>query len=279
MAEDDRTTRFRAERRNQVARRAAIIRDTQAEIFRLLDLAEQQIKTRIANAPTDWETFFLPQLQSQIRAAMSTFASEAGPATAGSASTAWQAGIHLVDKPIAAGGIQIAAYLPAIDTRQLVAMQAFQTSLMSDIGTTLANRINAELGLVAIGSQLQSQAITQIEGHLKTGGRSRATTILRTELGRVYATATQERMSQATKRLPGLQKEWRRSGKVHSRPAHNAMNGQRVGVNERFVIPFSGVHLRYPRDPNAPAAETINCGCESLPWMASWEKADTPNAA
>ena len=273
MAEDERTTRFRAERRNQVARRAAIIRDTQAEIFRLLDLAEQQIKTRIANAHTDWETFFLPQLQSQIRAAMSTFASEAGPATAGSASTAWQAGIHLVDKPIAAGGIQIAAYLPAIDTRQLVAMQAFQTSLMSDIGTTLANRINAELGLVAIGSQPQSQAITQIEGHLKTGGRSRATTILRTELGRVYATATQERMSQATKRLPGLQKEWRRSGKVHSRPAHNAMNGQRVGVNERFVIPFSGVHLRYPRDPNAPAAETINCGCESLPWMASWEEA------
>jgi hypothetical protein len=31
------------------------------------------------------------------------------------------------------------------------------------------------------------------------------------------------------------------------------------------------VELMHPRDPAAPAAETINCGCESLPYMESWK--------
>ncbi len=33
----------------------------------------------------------------------------------------------------------------------------------------------------------------------------------------------------------------------------------------------AGVQLRVPRGPLAPAKETINCGCTSLPFMASWE--------
>ncbi len=273
MAEDKRTRRFRAERTDQLKRRPAIISDTQAEIFRLLGIADETIRARIANAPTDWETFFLPQLQSQVQAAMNVFSDRAGSATTSAAGTAWQAGVEMLDQPIAAGGVQIAPYLPALNTGTLVALQAFQTSLIKDIGTTVANRINQELGLVAIGSQSQTDAITKIADHLQTGGRVRATTILRTELGRVYSTATQRRMMQASERLPGLQKEWRRSGKVHSRPRHDATNGQRVPVNEKFRIAFSGARLMYPRDPNASAGETINCGCESLPWMASWNDA------
>ena len=37
--------------------------------------------------------------------------------------------------------------------------------------------------------------------------------------------------------------------------------------------PFSaaGASLMFPRDPSGPAAETVNCGCQSLPWMESWE--------
>ena len=37
--------------------------------------------------------------------------------------------------------------------------------------------------------------------------------------------------------------------------------------------PFSaaGASLMFPRDTSGPAAETVNCGCQSLPWMESWE--------
>jgi hypothetical protein len=32
-----------------------------------------------------------------------------------------------------------------------------------------------------------------------------------------------------------------------------------------------GVKLMYPRDPAGPPGEAINCGCASLPYMASWD--------
>ena len=61
---------------------------------------------------------------------------------------------------------------------------------------------------------------------LKTGGRSRALTIVRTELGRAYSLAGQQRMEQASEVLPGLRKQWRRSGKLRARLTHDAIDGQ-----------------------------------------------------
>ncbi len=36
---------------------------------------------------------------------------------------------------------------------------------------------------------------------------------------------------------------------------------------------MAGVRLCFPRDPRDPTTATINCGCISLPFMASWEVA------
>ena len=76
-----------------------------------------------------------------------------------------------------------------------------------------------------------------------------------------FSVATQERQTQAAEILPGLKKQWRRSGKVHSRTAHDLADGQIVDVDKPFMV--GGVPLMYPRDPKAPAKETINCGCVS----------------
>ena len=74
-------------------------------------------------------------------------------------------------------------------------------------------------------------------------------------------------MEQAAKVLPGLKKQWRRSGKLRSRIAHDAVDGQIRETGKPFSV--GGASLMYPRDPAGPAAETINCGCQSLPWMES----------
>ena len=42
-----------------------------------------------------------------------------------------------------------------------------------------------------------------------------------------------------------------------------------VGVDETFSV--GGEELRFPRDPNASARNTVNCGCASLPLMERWE--------
>ena len=43
-------------------------------------------------------------------------------------------------------------------------------------------------------------------------------------------------------------------------------------IDKPFDLP-NGVKLMFPRDPSGPVAETINCGCTSLPFMDSWEVA------
>jgi hypothetical protein len=58
-------------------------------------------------------------------------------------------------------------------------------------------------------------------------------------------------------------------GKMRSRPAHDARDGQIRAATAPFDA--SGFKPMHPRDPRAPVKETINCGCVSLPYMASWD--------
>lgn len=272
MTRRERDAAFRKARTAERRRQTRIQRDTHRELLRILKTAEARIAAILAATPSDYQAWMLPQQQAAIRQAMAEIAAQLGETIDQAALASWRAGIDLVDRPIAAGGLNITAVLPQIDTAQLDALRAFMTERMEDVGVRLANKINAQLGLVAIGSQGVSEAITQIERLIETGGRSRATTIVRTELGRAYAVATQRRMDQAREILPGLQKQWRRSGKLHSRPSHDAADGQIVDADKPFIV--GGVALMHPRDPAAPAAETINCGCESLPYMATWDVAN-----
>ena len=45
--------------------------------------------------------------------------------------------------------------------------------------------------------------------------------------------------------------------------------GQLRDADKAFSV--AGASLMFPRDPAGPAAETVNRGCQSLPWMESWE--------
>lgn len=268
MNDKERDKAFKKERSQRIKDRASIQRATHAEIMQLLQVAQDDIQTTLRHSPTEWEAWYLPQVQQTITTAMTTFSTGASAALGQAAGKAWQAGLDLIDKPIAAGGISIEAMLPSIDTKQLAAMRTFMTDRMTDIGATVAAKINGQMGLVVIGTQSTGDAISQVANIIDQGGRSRATTIVRTELGRVYSTAAHERQQQAKKYLPGMKKQWRRSGKIHSRLAHDAADGQIQPVDDPFIV--GGVALMYPHDPKAPAAHTINCGCISLPFMDDW---------
>lgn len=265
----ERNKRFRAERRRADRVRTRIQRDTFAEIQRLLKEADERLRVILAGAPSEFQSFLLPQLQQSIRQAMQDIGERASQEVSGRAGEAWQAGIELVDAPLDAGGIRISGVVPTVDTRQLVAMRSFMTDRIRDVTLQVANRINSDLGLVAIGAQTPSEAIGNIARYLGAA-RGRAVTIVRTELGRAYATATQERLMQASTRLPGMKKQWGSSGRRENRPLHQAIIGQVVEVDEPFILP-NGVKLMYPRDPKAPASETINCGHALLPFMDHWE--------
>ena len=181
----------------------------------------------------------------------------------------WEAGVSLIDAPLAAGGVDLSAWRITLDTRNLVAMRSFATAKMKDVTAKVAHRINDQLGRTMMGLQSPWEAANQVSGLISEGGMKRANTIVRTELGRAYSTATQARQEQAAEVVPQMQKQWRRSGKLHSRHGHDFIDGQVRDVDKPFDLP-GGVQLMFPRDPDGPVAETINCGCTSLPFVAHW---------
>ncbi len=263
---------FRGERAAQVKRRTRLITDTRAEILRLLDVAGERIRTRLAAQPSDAERWLLGELQAEIRRAMGEFSDRAATMISTAAGQAWEAGQALIDAPLLAAGFRIDGMVPLLDTRQLVAMRAFMTDRIKNIGLQAANKINTELGLVVLGAQPPGAAIMRVAAILGDISRARAITIVRTELSRVYGTASQQRLTQAAGVVDGLKKQWRRSGKVHSRITHDLADGQVVDADKPFKL-GNGMRLMFPHDPAAPAGETINCGCTALPWKADWEVA------
>lgn len=261
--------------RNRVAREeAALMRATREELVRLLKAAQAAIGEALAAQPTEYERWSLPQLRAEVERVLAEFERQGAAAAARATGRAWELGEELVTAPLEAAGVRASGVLARIDTRQLQALRVHLIDRVRDIGTQAGNKIVAELGLVVIGARSPHQAIGAVRAILGEASRVRATTIVRTELGRAYSHAAQERMAQAAQRLPGLKKQWRRSGKLHARLHHDLADGQVVAVDKPFVLkPFGrpAVELMFPRDPAAPAAETINCGCVSLPIMEHWK--------
>lgn len=92
----------------------------------------------------------------------------------------------------------------------------------------------------------------------------RAETIARTEALRAAHEGTEEMYRQAIEagllEPHSLIRTWHTKLDGRERDSHHDMNGQQRGVLESFQSP-SGALLRYPGDPNAPAAEIVQCRC------------------
>lgn len=268
MTNRERTRAFNKERTRQRRAYVGASRETLTRIEAILKEGRARIAAELASSPSDFQSWHLPKVQAAIDREMRAVAQELGKTAADGAGTATKIGTALVDEPLKAGGIRISAVLPEIDQRQVSAIRAFMVDKMSDVATETAAKIKTEIGLSMIGAETPSAVVGRV-GKLVDGGRGRALTIVRTEMGRAFSVANQERMTQAREVLPGLKKQWRRSGKLHSRVTHDLADGQVVDIDKPFKV--GDVMLMYPRDPEAPPRETVNCGCESLPVMESWE--------
>ncbi len=269
VTDPERDRAFKAERAARLKARGRIQADTLAEVLRVLKLAQTDILAQLAGAPTDWQLYHLTALKAEIARAIADAEVQLERAVSDGLETAWNAGALLVDAPVAAAGVDLGLMLRAVDTRRLEAMQAFCTDRIKGISTTLIDAINGELGIAMVGGRTPFEAAQAIATRLKVGGINRAVTIVQTEIGAAFSAAAQARQEQAQAVLPGLRKQWRRSGKVHSRLTHDLADGQIKKPDEPFLV--GGKPIMFPRDPQAPAKERIRCGCTSLPLMAHWE--------
>lgn len=238
------------------------------EAVRILNRSELEVKKILAGAPSDWQAYHYSQLLPAISAALKEAEKQLTEQAEAAHVEAVKQGRSLVDAPLAAS-VQSADFLPpVVDSRQILAMRHMTVKLIKGVCEESSRQIKDQLGLVIAGVQTPGQAVDALSLQFN-GDRSRALTVLRTELGTAYAAATQERMETAKEYLPKLQKQWRKSGKLRGRFEHAAADGQIQDVDKPFLV--GGEEIMFPRAPGVSARNRINCGCESLPWMANWE--------
>jgi hypothetical protein len=280
MTDAERRRLFNAERRRVEARMAALGRSTLHKVLALLTNAQQQIRAAIAEQPIQQE-----KAARRVNTALRRFRVEGAALWTAGIAQAWQLGVDLVDEPLAAAGVVLSARarplreaasvgsdIKGVSERQLAAMQEFMVDRIADISVEARDAIKVQLGLAVSGAQSVSDTIANVDQILGGNARRRASTITNTELNRAFAAATYERMLESSQRVPGLCKQWRRSGKIHSRIEHDLIDGQVRPVKEPFQV--GAEQLRYPRDPRGSAKNTINCGCKILPFMKSWQVAE-----
>lgn len=244
------------------------------QVLAQLAAARTQIMQTLAGLPSDWQQWHLSQLLGQIQSVLDGATRQAGILFDDRLRALWQQGEAMVDASLAAGGWPLATQLPLLDVRVLGHLRQFASLRLRDVGTEVATQIGRELGLVTLGVRGPFEAMGSIQRRLAGPTVARASTIVRTELGRAFALAAEQRLEQAAERVPGLQKQWRRSGKVHSRWSHDLMDGQVVDVGTPFKVPNPGGGfdlMSGPHDPRAPAEQVINCGCLALPWIKQWQ--------
>lgn len=273
MTPEQRFAAFMREQTRQLAAWNAERRASAGDVMRVLARAESKVQAVLKNAPTDWQSYHMPKLKRAIAKAMEETALELKKAAELHQGRAFSFGRASLDLPLGVAGFKVDLLTPVMNTRQLSAMRAFMTDRMENVAARAVEKINGQLGLVMAGAQSPTDAINSISALLQ-GDRGRALTVMRTEVGRAYSVAAQERMEETRHYLPGLKKQWRKSGKLRGRLEHIAADGQEREVDEPFDV--GGEKLMFPRDPNGSARNTINCGCESLPWMDSWETPPKP---
>ena len=162
---------------------------------------------------------------------------------------------------------EIVAVIPTVTVELLSTLGTTTLDLVTKIGDNLRRDLSVEVQLGVLGVKAPSDVINAIDQLLDAEGvngyAARAETITRTEVGRAQSEASQASMETAVRQGARIQKQWLHSSVRNPRSAHVAASGQTRDVNESFIV--NGVALRYPRDPQGPAAETINCRCVAVP--------------
>lgn len=137
-------------------------------------------------------------------------------------------------------------------------INTFGAQLITKITRTTQDDIKKVVG-DGVRDGLSEREITQkIYGIAPSVGSRRAQTIARTE---THGAANLGGKATADAAGVEMEREWVAATRSNrTRETHLKADGQRVGMNEPFVV--GGVELMYPGDSSAGApSETINCRC------------------
>lgn len=246
----------------------------QQAALKSLSAWRKDIVSEIATAK-DFEAFRLPKLLNSVDRLAEDWAEKYSIDAKDLLKRGFEVGVDKVDLPVRASGMEIRLPEPSLSILQ--ASQRATVGLITGLSRDAREQIKREILLGANGGKTPFEVIEEVGRNLEDPSvfgtiANRAEVITRTEIGRVQSIATQVRQEEAARIVAGLKKQWWAS--FVGRQNHMAIHRQIRDVDEPFDIPAAGrvakEQLMFPRDPNGSAANTINCGCQSLPYKEDW---------
>jgi len=248
--------------------RASLITESREHLFALLSSALDDIMRVLVGQPTDYQQWYLPQIQQQIQAVLTGLEQQASPYLQTQLNTASVLGGSMLEQALKPAGIQIVGLAPLIDTTLLQNLKRFHIGRIKDITGIQERDIELALTKVVLGQYSPYDAMKDVEG-IMNAPKSRIKKIVQTSIPSVFSNSSFQRLVQMSEYMTGLRKQWNKSGKREPREEHVKAHRQHVPVQEPFQI--GQFKMMHPHDPTAPASEVIHCGCYLKPYFTHWE--------
>lgn len=239
---------------------------------RILDiLRESQKKLAGELATTEWGAHHLEEMKKATADLMNEFSARVSDDFGKVYAEVWEDVPALIDGAMAAAGVpmDMMAAAPALSASQAEIMAGYSADLITNLAADAVKKINTALTMGVLGGKTLNEVMAEIGKNLTDSSvfgsiATRAETIARTELGRVFSAAREGRMKGIMEimdaRFPHVKvyKMWLHSGKPkkNARPRHRALDRQIVPADEDFPG-----KIPYPHAPGLPASEVVNCGC------------------
>jgi hypothetical protein len=252
----------------------AVPKATAARVVEILDAQQKALLGELASAKAgSFQAARLRGMLFEVQRRMNEFRDQAVPVIQRAQEDSFAIGAKIAKAPAPH------MVLGGLDRAQLVVAQEDLAERIGGLTSNARRRLSSAIRRSFIGGKSADETFAEVSRAIGGTGSVfdevayRAVRIVHTDTLLMTSIGTQARMEQMAERVPELQRKWRHStGARVPRPSHLAMDGQIRGVNEPFVTP-DGIELMYPRDPNAPAEETVECHCVVVPFIARKQEA------
>jgi len=249
--------------------------DGQKAVKKLLEELKKQTVYDLSRVPGEsFDAHYLRQVLASVEKHVADFASSVKKDLGGRLDATWDLGGDVIAAPATAAGIYSGfGYLPR---NVLETWKDWAGHKIDGVSMDAWNKIRGEISLGVLGQKSPYDVIQAVAGDIAgkpsvfKSIEQRAEVIVRMEMGRIFSAATQKGLEQSAETVPEMKKQWWHAGHpMQPRPSHLAAHGQIRPVNEPFDV--GGVAIMYPRSVEAPLSETINCGCDFVPWHPGWD--------
>lgn len=252
---------------------------------------QTSLRTRILGNITEFRRFSLQSLLNDVDRLLADTKAAIEQDQGRNFDSAADAGGEAASEPLRAAQVNVARGLPGLDQSVVQATFGNAVDLLSAPMQQFGNDVRTGIRRVALAGdgrmgEIQRLAAT-IRGQGFDNAQYRAERIIRTELGRVFNTATYQRLVDLARQFPFLKKGWRSTRDRRTRTGHvlagqTYARGQGIPIADRFKVAVHSERpgkppvqigtalLRFPIDPEVQptgrigAAATIMCRCNAF---------------